>query len=136
MVAICPSTLYEIKCRYFTQLAMEYGFIVSHKNQSIILSHLYKSTQPQLQIFLIFLFFYFFFVVFLGLHQQHIKVPRLGVESELPLLAYTTVTAMPDQNSYRFKGLMLLCLNILQFYFLIHQNSTQILFIHLFNNTF
>ena len=37
-----------------------------------------------------YLFFYFF--VFLGLY---IEVPRLGVELELQLLAYTTATAMP-----------------------------------------
>ena len=37
--------------------------------------------------------------VFLGLHSQHMEVPRLGVESELRLLAYTTATATatPDR---------------------------------------
>ena len=30
----------------------------------------------------------FFFVFFLGLHPWHMEVPRLGVESELQLLAY------------------------------------------------
>ena len=30
---------------------------------------------------------------FLGLHLQHMEVPRLGVESELELPAYTTATA-------------------------------------------
>ena len=35
------------------------------------------------------------FFIFLGLHLQHMEVPRLGVESELQLLSYT-VTAMPD----------------------------------------
>ena len=39
---------------------------------------------------------YFFIFCFLGLHPQHVDVPRLGVESELYLLAYTTATAMPD----------------------------------------
>ena len=39
---------------------------------------------------------YFFFFFFLGLHPQHMKGPRLGVESELQLPAYTTATAMPD----------------------------------------
>ena len=34
--------------------------------------------------------------VFLGLPPRHMEVPRLGVESELQLLAYTTATAMPD----------------------------------------
>ena len=36
------------------------------------------------------------FFFFLGLRPQHMKVPRLGVESELYPLAYTTATAMPD----------------------------------------
>ena len=40
------------------------------------------------------LFFFIFF--FLGLHLQHMQVPRWGVEMELQLLAYTTTTTMPD----------------------------------------
>ena len=32
----------------------------------------------------------------LGLHLQHMEVPRLGVKSELQLLAYATATAIPD----------------------------------------
>ena len=36
------------------------------------------------------------FVLFLGLHPQHMEVPRLGVELELQLPAYTTVTATKD----------------------------------------
>ena len=42
--------------------------------------------------------FWFFFVLFcfLGLHLQHIEVPRLGVESELQLRAYPTATATRD----------------------------------------
>ena len=34
----------------------------------------------------------------LGPHSQHIKVPRLGVESELWLLAYATATATRDPS--------------------------------------
>ena len=34
--------------------------------------------------------------VFLGLYLQHMEVPRLGVESEPQLLAYTTAIATPD----------------------------------------
>ena len=34
-----------------------------------------------------------FLFVFLGPHSQHMEVPRIGVEWELHLLAYTTVTA-------------------------------------------
>ena len=33
---------------------------------------------------------------FSGPHLQHMAVPRLGVESELQLLAYTTATATQD----------------------------------------
>ena len=32
---------------------------------------------------------FFFFFAILGLHPQHMEVPRLGVKSELQLLAYT-----------------------------------------------
>ena len=39
-----------------------------------------------------------FSFVFLGLRPQHMEVPRLGVESELKPLAYTTATAMQDLN--------------------------------------
>ena len=39
-------------------------------------------------------FLIFFFL--LGLHLQHMEVPRLGVKSELHLLAYTTTAATPD----------------------------------------
>ena len=33
---------------------------------------------------------------FLGLHPRHMEVPRLGVKSELQLLAYATATATQD----------------------------------------
>ena len=36
----------------------------------------------------------FCFFHFLGLCLQHMEVPRLGIESELQLLAYTTATEM------------------------------------------
>ena len=39
-----------------------------------------------------------FFWSFLGLHPQHMEVPRLGVESELQLLAYTTAMATWDPS--------------------------------------
>ena len=41
------------------------------------------------------LFIYFFF---LGLHLRHMAVPRLGIESELQLPAYTTATATRDPS--------------------------------------
>ena len=41
-------------------------------------------------------FFLFSFFCFLGLHLQPMEVPRLEVELELQLPAYTTATAIPD----------------------------------------
>ena len=41
---------------------------------------------------------FFFFLVFLGLCPWQMEVPKLGVEMELPLLAYATATAMPDPS--------------------------------------
>ena len=42
-----------------------------------------------------YLFIYF---AFWGHTHWHIEVPRLGVESDLQLLAYTTATAMQDPS--------------------------------------
>ena len=39
---------------------------------------------------------FFFFLSFLGPHLWHMEVPRLGVQLELWLLAYTTTTALRD----------------------------------------
>ena len=39
---------------------------------------------------------FIYFLSFLGPYPQHMEVPRLGVESELQLLAYATATAMSD----------------------------------------
>ena len=41
----------------------------------------------------IYIYIFFFFLHFLGLHLWHMEVSRLGNESELQLLAYTTATA-------------------------------------------
>ena len=41
-------------------------------------------------------FLFVFIFVFLGLHPWHMEVPRLRVQLELQLPAYTTATAMPD----------------------------------------
>ena len=38
-------------------------------------------------------FFFLVFLPFLGPHPWHMEVPRLGIESELKLPAYTTATA-------------------------------------------
>ena len=42
--------------------------------------------------------FLFTFFCFLGPHLQHMEVPRLEVESELQLLAYTTAMATRDPS--------------------------------------
>ena len=42
--------------------------------------------------------FCLFVFAFLGPHVQHMEVPRLGIESELQLPAYTTATATPDPS--------------------------------------
>ena len=39
-----------------------------------------------------------FLFLFLGLHLRDMDSSRLGVESELQLLAYTTATATPDPS--------------------------------------
>ena len=44
----------------------------------------------------IYLFTNLFIFVFLGPYLWHMEVRRLGVESELQLLAYATAIAMPD----------------------------------------
>ena len=53
-----------------------------------------RKSHPFLREFLGVLFVF----VFLGLYPRHMEVPRLGVESELQLPAYTTATATPDPS--------------------------------------
>ena len=38
----------------------------------------------------------YIYIFFLGPHLWHMEITRLGVQSELQLLAYTTATATPD----------------------------------------
>ena len=47
---------------------------------------------------ILFCFTYIFIFVFLGLHLRHMEVPRLGVQSELQLPAYTTAIATPGPS--------------------------------------
>ena len=44
------------------------------------------------------LFLVLFFVFLFRAHLKHMEVPRLGVELELKLLAYTTATATLDPS--------------------------------------
>ena len=45
--------------------------------------------------------FWFWFFFFLWPHLQHMEILRLGAESELQLLAYTTATATQDPSRIR-----------------------------------
>ena len=47
----------------------------------------------------VYVYFYFIlFFCFLGPHQRHMEVPRLGVGSAMQLLAYLTATATQDPS--------------------------------------
>ena len=59
--------------------------------------HIYVIANKKVVWFCIFIFIFLSFV-FLGLHPWHMEVPRLGVESELQLSTYTTVTATWDPS--------------------------------------
>ena len=50
----------------------------------------------KLGVFLVFVLFCFVFLLFLGPYPWHMEVARLGVKSELWLLAYTTAIATQD----------------------------------------
>ena len=52
----------------------------------------------------LFLPVFFVVVVFLGPNLRHMEVPRLGVKSELQVLAYTTATATPDPQPLGHQG--------------------------------
>ena len=45
-----------------------------------------------------FIYLLFYFIRFLGPYLEHMKVPRLGVESELQLPVYATAIAMQDPS--------------------------------------
>ena len=63
--------------------------------------HLYeicRQVSKMLNYFPIFFFFFLVFLPFLGLYLRHMEVPRLRVESELQLLAYTTATVTRDPS--------------------------------------
>ena len=60
-----------------------------------MLKHILLSTKCD---FVLNFFFFFGHFVFLGPHLWHMEVPRLGVESELQLLAYTAATATRDPS--------------------------------------
>ena len=47
-------------------------------------------------IFILHVHLFFLKIFFFGVHLQHMEVPRLKVESEMQLPAYTTATSMSD----------------------------------------
>ena len=63
-----------------------------------VIHSLFQATKEGFLLLLVWFLFWFGFLFFrfLGLHPRHVEVPRLGVESELQLLAYTTATATLD----------------------------------------
>ena len=63
-------------------------------NRSLPLRSYYKTVEYLAILQLLFLAC--LLACFLGLHLQHMEVPRLGVESELQLLAYVIATATKD----------------------------------------
>ena len=66
-------------------------------SKSISLNHLHHHYWKHFFFTYIFVYFYLFifiFFIFLGPHLRHMEIPRLEVESELQLPAYTTPTAM------------------------------------------
>ena len=67
-------------------------------SKHFIMSSLIFRSLFHFQFVFLFLSFFlsFFFLCLLGLYLQHMEVSRLGVESEMQMLAYTTATATSD----------------------------------------
>ena len=72
----------------------------TQQHQPPLQADLIRAVLPFVETLCRFLFSSFFAFVFLGPHLRHPEVPRLRVESELPLPASTaaTVTATPDPS--------------------------------------
>ena len=58
----------------------------------------YIYTHKYTHIYIHIMYIYFGGIVFLGPHLHHMEVPKLGVESELQLLAHATDTAVWDPS--------------------------------------
>ena len=59
----------------------------------IFLVYIYNSSGIEFGVYAVKYSVIHFFFAFLGLHLRHMKAPRLGVQSELQLPAYSTATA-------------------------------------------
>ena len=88
---ILTMPLSGIQMKYLMKFEDFCGFLRAHGSQ------VYKQ-RSNLTVLFIFFIFYFYFLVFLRLHPWHIEVPRVGVKLKLQLLAFTTVTSMPDPS--------------------------------------
>ena len=70
---------------------------LNHLQMTEKLTQFYGTICPPIRnYYYLFIYLFIFFVYFLGPHMQHVEVPRLGVQSELQLMAYTTATAKQD----------------------------------------
>ena len=75
------------------------GTMTSIRFSISLLYHFYLPPLPSYSSGLFpFSLFFFFFFVFFWPHVWHMEVPRLAVELELRLLAYTTATATPNPS--------------------------------------
>ena len=80
--------------------------VFKHRLPSQVLPHLHVTDSRiylilfsiNCLLFIFFFSFFLFFFIFLGLHPHHMKFPRLGVETDLQLLAYTTATTTRDPS--------------------------------------
>ena len=69
------------------------------KQNRIDISHQHEQiSKHNSLIFWVLYFYYVFIFVFLGLHPQHIEIPRIGVQSELLLAGYTRAAEMPEPS--------------------------------------
>ena len=91
-----PRVLFEPCCQRsrLSVLVGSLSFLCSCVNSCIMLPSGQSLRQREKRENQIFSFFFLSFDV-LGPHPRHMEVPRLGVELELELPAYTTATAMP-----------------------------------------
>ena len=100
-----------ISSTFLPKVTIIYVFDYSHSSEYCLIEvlvcislisndieHLYKLYAHSQNFCYGFVQLFFVCFCFLGLHPRHLEVLRLGVESEIQLLAYTTATATPDPS--------------------------------------
>ena len=80
-------------CKYLQSLSVPCYFNTVHSFFGLLEVYIFVQTNLSVCFLSCFFFLFYFLFFFLGPHLQHIEVPRLGVESELQLLADATATA-------------------------------------------